>query len=85
MQFTGLLSAAITVYMALIFIRVLFSWLPLEHRASEFYRFLHAITEPVLAPISRIMPRLGGLDFSPFVAILLLQLVKELIVRRAAG
>jgi YggT family protein len=81
MQLTGLLSAAITVYMVIIFIRVLFSWLPPEHRANEFYRFLHAITEPVLAPLSRIIPAVGGLDFSPLVALLLLQLLKALISR----
>lgn len=81
MHLVGLLSAAITVYMAIIFIRVLSSWLPAEHRANEFYRFLHAITEPILAPLSRIIPPVGGLDFSPLVALLLLQVLKMVIAR----
>jgi YggT family protein len=81
MHLVGLLSAAITVYMVIIFVRVLFSWLPAEHRANDFYRFLRAITEPILGPLSRIIPPVGGLDLSPIVALLLLQVLKTLIAR----
>jgi YggT family protein len=37
--------------------------------------FLHDITEPILAPIRQFMPRLGMLDLSPLVAIILLNLI----------
>lgn len=35
--------------------------------------FLHRVTEPMLAPIRRFLPNLGGIDLSPLVLILLLQ------------
>jgi YggT family protein len=37
--------------------------------------FLHDITEPILAPIRQFMPRLGMIDLSPLVAIILLQVL----------
>jgi YggT family protein len=36
-------------------------------------RFLDAVTRPVLAPIQRIIPSLGGVDISPIIAILVIQ------------
>jgi YggT family protein len=42
--------------------------------------FLYRITEPLLAPIRRILPNLGGLDISPIILILLIYLVQKLIV-----
>ena len=41
--------------------------------------FLYRITEPVLAPIRRLMPNLGGLDISPIILILLIMLIQRLI------
>ena len=46
---------------------------------SAVAEFLYRITEPVLAPIRRIMPNLGGLDISPIILILLIFLVQKLI------
>lgn len=36
-------------------------------------RFLDAVTRPVLAPVQRIIPPLGGVDISPIIVILVLQ------------
>lgn len=41
---------------------------------------LDRIIDPLLAPIRRVVPPIGGLDFSPFVLIILLQLVERLLV-----
>lgn len=41
---------------------------------------LREITEPVLGPLRRILPNMGGLDFTPIVAMLLLQALESLIV-----
>ncbi len=43
-------------------------------------RFLDSIVEPMLNPIRRVLPQTGGLDFSPLVLLLLLQLVGQAIV-----
>ena len=41
--------------------------------------FLYRITEPLLAPIRRIMPNLGGLDISPIIVILLIMFIQRVI------
>lgn len=38
-------------------------------------RFLWDVTEPILSPVRRLLPSMGGLDFSPLVVIILLQLL----------
>jgi YggT family protein len=44
-------------------------------------RALDGIVQPMLAPIRRILPPLGGFDFSPFVLLILLQLLANIIIR----
>ena len=44
-------------------------------------RFLDRIVEPMLAPIRRIVPLVGMLDFSPLILIVLIQLIGNLLTR----
>jgi len=56
---------------AVVLARVLMSFVdPAGH--SPFAPFIISTTEPLLAPIRRILPRTGMVDFSPFIACLLL-------------
>ncbi|MEX2247372.1 MAG: YggT family protein [Dehalococcoidia bacterium] len=57
-----------------IFGRAILSWFNMDPR-SPLIQALNSVTEPILEPIRRIMPRLGMIDLSPLVAILLLQFV----------
>ena len=57
-----------------IFARAILSWFNMDPR-SPIIQVLDMVTEPVLDPIRRIMPRLGMIDLSPLIAILLLQFV----------
>lgn len=41
---------------------------------------LDSIVEPMLAPIRQILPTFGGLDFSPMVLIILIQILEELLI-----
>lgn len=59
-----------------IFIRAISSWFNVDPR-SPIMQALYSITEPVLDPIRRIMPRLGMIDLSPLVAIFLLIFVSQ--------
>jgi YggT family protein len=43
--------------------------------------FLFRVTDPILRPIRRVLPTMGNIDFSPWVALLLIQLVVEPLVR----
>ena len=46
---------------------------------SAIAEFLYRITEPVLAPIRRMMPNLGGLDISPIILILIIMFIQRVI------
>jgi YggT family protein len=77
----AVLAAAIRIYILIVIARVIFSWLPPQQRANEFYRFLFRITEPVLLPVRRLLPGAGGLDFSPFLVIVLLEVIRAALLR----
>jgi YggT family protein len=49
--------------------------------ARSILRALHAITEPVLGSIRRILPAMGGLDLSPLIALLIIFFLQRLIIR----
>ncbi len=77
---TKMLAAVVDVYTLVVFVRVVFSWLPVRHRENELYRFIFAITEPVLRPVRRLVPLVGGLDLSPLAVIVLLSVVRRLLI-----
>jgi len=62
----------------IILLRVIISWYT-RSQTNALFRFLRWLTEPILAPIRRIIPRVGPLDFSPLVAIILIQLIYYLL------
>ncbi len=74
-----LLRVAFEVLNWLIIARILMTWVPHNPRSPTF-RFLFEITEPVLAPFRRLLPKGSMMDFSPIIAILVLQLVERLLV-----
>ena len=57
-----------------ILVRVLLSWLPID-RNGRFVEIILQITEPIVGPIRSVLPTFGGLDFSPMVALLLIEMV----------
>ena len=59
---------------AAIFIRVLLSWFPIDPR-NPLVTVLYEITEPILEPLRRVVPRLGMFDLTPMVAIILIQVI----------
>jgi YggT family protein len=63
-----------------IFVRVIMSWVPIR-LPFGLNELVWNVTEPVLSPIRRYMPIAGGMDFSPFIALLLIQIVLSIILR----
>ncbi len=63
--------------------RVLLSWVD-QTGSMRVTQILNEITEPILAPLRSIMPSGGMFDFTPIIAMLLLQVI-EILVRSAAG
>lgn len=62
-----------------IFVRVLLSWVPVKLPLG-LGDFLFSATEPVLGPIRRALPAMGGIDFSPFLAVIAIQIVQTLLL-----
>jgi len=58
----------------LILARVLLSWTDPAGR-GQLASFVVSATEPILAPIRRLLPRTGALDWSPFIVILVLGMI----------
>ena len=60
--------------MALLILEAIFSWV---NPHAPFAPFIRALNEPVLLPLRKILPPFGGLDFSPMVALILLQIMNR--------
>lgn len=63
-----------------IFLRAILSWFS-PGPTNMLANILIQVTEPFLAPLRRIVPRVGMLDLTPLVAIVLLQLITYLLTR----
>jgi YggT family protein len=59
-----------------IFVRILLSWFPID-RNNPIIKVLFDITEPVLAPFRRVIPRIGMFDLSPLAAMLVIQFLQQ--------
>ncbi|HEX2036073.1 MAG TPA: YggT family protein [Chloroflexota bacterium] len=77
-QFVNLLVQALV---AAIILRAIFSWFVPPTSDNVIFRILRDVTEPLLSPIRRVVPSMGALDLSPFVAVILLQLMGSLVVQ----
>ncbi len=75
--FVNVLAQALTVA---IFARVLLSWMPakLPWGLGE---FVFSVTEPILVPIRRALPFAGGMDFSPLIALIAIQIIASILLR----
>lgn len=62
-----------------IFVRVLLSWVQVQLPLG-LADFLFSATEPILGPIRRALPAMGGMDFSPFLAVILIQIVQGVLL-----
>jgi YggT family protein len=80
-------SALFLVYLILIFVRILLSWIPRMPYNPVLHAvvtFVHDVTDPYLRLFRRILPPLGaggfGLDLSPIIAIIVLYIVRAIVV-----
>lgn len=73
------LATFIQIYSVLIIIRVLLTWFPNIDWYNQPFAALSQITDPYLNLFRSIIPPLGGIDISPILAILLLNLAGSLV------
>jgi YggT family protein len=81
----NLVSTLIQIYIWLLIAQAVLSWLVAFGVANRHNRavamigdFLWRVTEPLLRPIRRVLPDLGGIDVSPVILILLLYFIRNL-------
>jgi YggT family protein len=74
--FENFLALLLQILLMAIFVRVLLTWLPIDQN-NPIVRVLFDVTEPVLAPFRRIIPRIGMFDLSPIAAMLIIQLILQ--------
>lgn len=72
----ALVKAAGYLIFWIMIIRALMSWVSQGRSPMDY--LLHQLTEPLMAPIRRILPAMGGIDFSAMVVILILYLINFL-------
>ena len=67
----GLAGELVHIVAWLIVARSLLSWFP-SAQSHPGVQLLHQITDPILVPLQRVIPRFGMIDISPMIAVLLL-------------
>ena len=74
-----LITATFNVYTAIVFVDLILSWFPILslYRVRE---WTGRLTEPLLAPIRRFVPSALGLDFSPAILLIILNLLEKLLL-----
>ena len=75
-----IVSAILTILTWIIVIRALISWVNPDPY-NQIVQFLYRVTEPILIPIRRILPAMGGFDLSPIVALVGIMFIKSFLVQ----
>lgn len=83
-----ILNQLIGLYILVIFVTVIMSWLigfnviNRHNRAVDaVWRTGNALTEPVMGPVRRMLPNLGGVDISPIIVLVVLQAINNYVIR----
>lgn len=75
-----ILNMILTIFIWLIIIRAVLSWVypdPYHPVVQFFYR----TTDPILIPVRRKLPPIGSIDISPFVVLMIIFLIQEVVVK----
>jgi YggT family protein len=86
-QIVDLLISVLVTLMIVQFVIGLLLTFNVINRGNQFvlsvYNAINALLEPILGPIRRIMPATGGVDFSPLVLIIVLQILRIVLTNLA--
>jgi YggT family protein len=85
------INYVLTLYIYVIIIVAIMSWLVAfniinmrNNFVSSIYYGLNALTEPLLRPIRRVLPDLGGIDISPVILILIIVFIQSVVIGNLA-
>ncbi|MCL2530327.1 MAG: YggT family protein [Coriobacteriia bacterium] len=78
-QLVMILNAVITFYTFVVLAWVILSWFKGNKVARDIYKMLDPLVAPYVNLFRKILPPMGGMDFSPLVAIIVLQIAARLL------
>lgn len=79
----NIVNALFMIFYVMLFASIILSWVrpsPYHPVWGPIIRIVSAVVDPILAPIRRLMPPMGGLDFSPMVVLLLARVLQQAII-----
>ncbi len=79
------LSTFVSIYLVLMFVRILLSWFPNVNWYDPPFSILSQLTDPYLNLFRSLIPPLGGIDFSPIIAIFVLQIAAGFLTQLLNG
>jgi YggT family protein len=73
----ALVCGLLSLYAIVIILRVVASWFPVDYNSpfAPVVNVLMQLTEPVFAPVRRVLPSVGAFDFTPIVVLIVLNIV----------
>ena len=74
-----IISWGLSIYVWVIIARALISWVN-HDPYNQIVTFLYSVTEPVLEPIRRRLPYMGGIDISPVIVIIIIMFIRIFLV-----
>jgi YggT family protein len=80
----GVISLLVNIYFFALLAMIILSWVAPGSRHPAIY-LLHQITEPVMAPVRKLLPPMGGLDFSPILVFILINVIQIVLRNLASG
>lgn len=86
-QLLSLLSRFLRLYEMLIFVWALLSWFPTDYDSpvARFREILDGLVAPYVDIFRSLIPPIGGIDFSPIVAIFVLEMVERILYNLFLG
>jgi YggT family protein len=80
----GVLGLLVNIYFFALLAMIILSWVAPGSNHPAIY-LLHQITEPVMAPVRKALPAMGGMDFSPILVFILINVIQIALRHMAAG
>lgn len=77
-QIVGLLDTVLDILILAIIARAVISWFRPDP-SNIFVQLIEKVTDPVMRPIERVIPPVGGMDFSPLIAVFIIHLIQGIL------
>ena len=77
-ELIGILNVIVTIYIWIIITRCALSFIPHDPQ-HDLIKIIYNITEPVLKPFRRILPQVSGIDISPIIVIIAIEVARYFI------